>query len=69
MRRSNPSDCLAKRLYTIPEAAIYLGRSPGAVRSLIWSGKLPAVRDGKRILVDIHDMDRWVEANKVCYVD
>jgi excisionase family DNA binding protein len=58
-----------KRLYTIPEAAEYLGRSPWAVRSLIWSGKLPAVRDGKRILLDVYDLDRWIEANKASYAD
>jgi excisionase family DNA binding protein len=58
-----------KRLYTIAEAAEYLGRSAWAVRSLIWCGKLPAVRDGKRILVDVNDMDRWIEANKVSYAD
>jgi excisionase family DNA binding protein len=60
---------LRKRLYTIAEAAVYLGRSPWAVRSLIWTGKLPAVRDGKRVLVDIHDLDRWIEVSKVSYRD
>ncbi len=58
-----------KRLYTIAETAEYLGRSPWAVRSLIWSGKLPAVRDGKRVLCDVYDLDRWIEANKVNYAD
>jgi excisionase family DNA binding protein len=58
-----------KRLYTIPQAAEYLGRSPWAVRSMIWSGKLLAVRDGKRLLLDVNDLDRWIEANKVNYAD
>jgi excisionase family DNA binding protein len=58
-----------KRLYTIPQAAEYLGRSPWAVRSIIWSGKLPAVRDGKRVLVDVYDVDRWIEHNKGCLVN
>jgi excisionase family DNA binding protein len=58
-----------KRLYTIPQAAEYLGRSPWAVRSMIWAGKLPAVRDGKRVLVDVYDLDRWIEHNKVCLAD
>jgi excisionase family DNA binding protein len=47
-----------KRLYTIPEAAEYLGRSPWSVRNLIWSGQIPAIRDGKRILLDITDLER-----------
>jgi hypothetical protein len=37
-----------KRLYTVQEAALYLGRSPLAVCSTLWAGKLPAVRDGNR---------------------
>lgn len=47
-----------KRLYTIPEAAEYLGRTPWAIREMIWKGKLPAVRDGRRVLLDIQDLDR-----------
>jgi excisionase family DNA binding protein len=58
-----------KRLYTVQEGALYLGRSPWAVRSMIWAGKLPCVRDGKRILIDVVDLDRWIEANKMRYPD
>jgi excisionase family DNA binding protein len=58
-----------KRLYTVNQTAEYLGRSPWAVRSLIWSGKLPAVRDGKRLLLDVQDLDRWIEADRVNYAD
>jgi excisionase family DNA binding protein len=65
----NQENRLRKRLYTIAEAAEYLGRSSWAVRSMIWAGKLPAVRDGKRILVDVYDLDRWIDANKVSYRD
>ena len=54
-----------KRLYSIPEAGEYLGRTPWAIREMIWKGKLPAVRDGLRILLDINDLDCWIEANKV----
>jgi hypothetical protein len=32
------------RLFSIPEAAIYLGRSTWSVRRLIWSGEFPSVR-------------------------
>jgi excisionase family DNA binding protein len=68
MARSSP-ERPRKRLYTINQAAEYLGRSPWAVRSMIWTGKLPAVRDGKRLLLDVHDLDRWIEASKVSYAD
>jgi len=54
-----------KRLYTIEEAAAYLGRTGWAIRHLIWGGKLPAVRVGKRIHIDVEDMNRFIEQNKV----
>lgn len=63
-RIKNP---LNKRLYTIPQAAEYLGRSVYSMRSLIWAGKLPIIRDGKKIWLCIHDLDAWVERNKIKY--
>ena len=53
-----------KRLFSIDEAALYLGRSVCALREMVWAGKIPIVRDGKRILLDIHDMDTWIERSK-----
>ena len=57
-----------KRLYSIPEAAAYLGRSVWSMREMVWAGKLPAIRDGRRIFVDLEDMNRWIERNKVVEV-
>ncbi len=54
----------AKRLYSIAEAAQYLGRSSWSVRHLVWSGQLPQVRAGRRIHIDIEDMDAFIEKNK-----
>jgi excisionase family DNA binding protein len=53
-----------KRLYSIPEAARYLGRTVWALREMLWAGKLPYVKDGKRILLDIRDVDAWIEKSK-----
>ncbi len=58
---------IEKRLYSIKEASIYLGRSVWAVREMLWKGKLPYIRDGKRILLDIKDIDEWIEKNKTRY--
>jgi excisionase family DNA binding protein len=55
---------LNKRLYSIKEASEYLGRSVWAVREMIWAGKLPRIKDGRRILLDIKDMNNWIEQNK-----
>ncbi len=54
-----------KRLYSLPEAAVYLGRSTWSVRRLIWGGELPAVRAGGRVHVDVQDMDDLIDKNKV----
>lgn len=59
------SDRENKRLYSINEAAVYLGRSVWAVREMLWAGKMPHIKDGKRILVDIEDMDRWIDKSKI----
>ena len=60
---------LGKRLYTLKEAARYLGRSDWSMRELIWAGKIPVVRgDGDRkIFLDIKDIDQYIERNKSIY--
>jgi excisionase family DNA binding protein len=57
----------AKRLYSLGEAAAYLGRTVGAVREVIWAGKIPIVRFDRRIYLDIRDLERFIEQNKVVY--
>ena len=63
----SPSQKLNKRLYSIPEAGQYLGRTVWAVREMIYAGKIPYIRDGRRMLLDINDMDTWIEENKSHY--
>jgi excisionase family DNA binding protein len=60
---------LGKRLYTLKEAAEYLGRSDWSMRELIWGGKIPVVRgDGARkIFLDIKDLDEYIGRNKSTY--
>jgi excisionase family DNA binding protein len=63
-RIDNPSCVLSKRLFDIKESAVYLGRSVWAVREMLWAGKMPYVKDGKRILLDIQDMNVWIDKSK-----
>jgi excisionase family DNA binding protein len=56
-----------KRLYSIKESATYLGRTPWAIREMVWAGKIPCVRDGRRVLLDVNDMDKWIEKSKTTY--
>ena len=65
-RTFNP---LAKRLYTLDEAAIYLGRSYWSVRELVISGKIPRVQDegGRKIFLDIADLETFIEHHKAIH--
>ena len=54
----------AKRLYSVPEAACYLGRTVDALREVIWAGKIDIVKDGRRVLLDVKDLDGYIERNK-----
>jgi len=56
-----------KRLLTVKEAAFHLGRTVPALRDLIWKGEFPIIRVGRRIHLDIFDLDRWIEAHKIRY--
>jgi excisionase family DNA binding protein len=61
----NTQPKVLKRLYSLPEAAVYLGRSEWSVRRLIWAGELPSVRAGRRVHLDVCDMEAFIENNKV----
>jgi len=53
-----------KRLFSLQDTAIYLGRSLNGVREMLWAGKIPYIKDGKRIFIDIRDLDTWIERSK-----
>ncbi len=54
-----------RRLISIQEASEYLAVSPWTVRRMIWNGELPHVRRGRRILLDLRDLDAWINREKV----
>ncbi len=56
---------LTKRLYDLKEASSYLGRPVFSVRTLIWGGSLPVVKEGRKMYVDLFDLDKFIEQNKV----
>lgn len=53
-----------QQLYSLAQAAVYLGRSVYSVRTLIWKGSLPVVADGRKQWIDIKDLKHFVEVNK-----
>ena len=61
---------VAKRLYTLKEAAEYLGRSEWGTRHLVWGGEIPVVRvgGGRKIFLDIEDLNDFIKQNKSTYL-
>ncbi len=66
MTKLQPS---ARRLLRLREAAQYLSVSPWKLRHIIQSGELPIVKykENAPWLLDVRDLDGWVEHNKAPY--
>jgi hypothetical protein len=60
----DPESVLRPRLLNVPQAALYLGRTPRAVQGLVARGAVPVVRIGQRVQFDVKDLDRLIEENK-----
>jgi excisionase family DNA binding protein len=56
---------IRKRLLTVEEGAVYLGRTKEAVQHLVAAGKLPTVKSDRRVFLDIKDLDQWIEQSKI----
>ena len=61
---------LGKRLYTLKEGAVYLGRSVYSMRELVWNQEIPVVKgeSARKIFLDIMDLDEYINKNKSLYV-
>ncbi|HWQ55078.1 MAG TPA: helix-turn-helix domain-containing protein [Bryobacteraceae bacterium] len=55
---------IPKRLLSVEEAAVYLGRSKSAIHALVEQGKVPVVRIDRRRFFDRADLDRCIERHK-----
>jgi excisionase family DNA binding protein len=53
-----------RRLFSVADAAKYIGRTEDAVRHMIDSGKLPVVRIDTRISLDKEDLDELIRYSK-----
>jgi hypothetical protein len=65
-RITNP---MSKRLFTLKEASVYLGRGVWGVRELVWGRKIPVVipDGGKKWFFDVFDLDEFIQKNKNFY--
>lgn len=55
---------IVPRLLRIPQAAQYLGATNWCVEELVRDGKIPFLTVGKYRVIDIRDLDEWIDAEK-----
>jgi len=60
----NISDVSPRRLLSVEETATYLCLSVREIYNMISTRELTGVRHGKRLMVDIRDLEKWVEEHK-----
>jgi excisionase family DNA binding protein len=53
-----------RRLLTVDQAGQYVALGRWRIRSLIYSGQLPYVRLGRRVLIDLKDLDALIDSKK-----
>lgn len=55
-----------KRLFSVEEASVYLGKGTDAVRQMIYSRQIKVVQRGERgkVYIDRLDLDSWIENEK-----
>jgi len=58
---------ISKRLFSLKESATYLGRGLHGVRDMVWRGEIPIVRTGRKMFIDIKDLEDYVSKNKMVY--
>lgn len=54
----------SKRLLSPEDAAAYLSLSKREVYNMIANEQIAAVRHGRRKMLDIRDLEKWIEDNK-----
>jgi excisionase family DNA binding protein len=59
-----PEPKTGPRLLRVQQAADYLSATPWFIRSLIWSRSIPFLQLGKRHLIDVRDLDDYVDSQK-----
>lgn len=57
-------DSVPKRLFSKADAAVYLGTTVRGITYMIEEGRIPIVRNGRRVLLDVRDLEAYVESNK-----
>jgi len=64
VRKLNATAPANRRLLSVEEAAVYLALSKREIYNMIANRELKAVLHGRRKMLDIRDLDEWIERNK-----
>jgi excisionase family DNA binding protein len=57
---SEGNEQVSPKLLTAPKAAAYLGLSESRVRQMLTGGQLPTRTVGKRLMVPLPALERWL---------
>jgi len=57
-------DVSPRRLLSVAATAVYLNLSEREVYNIIATHEIPGVRHGKRVMLDIRDLDEWIVKHK-----
>jgi excisionase family DNA binding protein len=58
------NDGTNRRLLSIEQAATYLCLSERELYNMLANKELVAVKHGRRTMLDVRDLDQWIESNK-----
>lgn len=53
-----------RRYMTVEDCAVYIGRTPGSVRSMVSRAAIPHIMLGTRVQFDKERIDKWMEKNR-----
>ena len=54
-----------KRLYSIKELVLEIGATEWFWRTQIWDGQLPYVQIGRKMFIELKDIDIFIQKNKM----
>lgn len=60
----NLSEVTNRRLFSIEDSATYLSLSKREVYNMISAHELPVVPRGRKKMIDIQDLNSWIERSK-----
>ena len=56
-----------KRLYSVKELVAEIGATEWFWRSQIWDGQLPYVQVGRKMFIDVNDIENFINNHKSTY--